>query len=57
MRLQDFPEDDGKRVWLEQAEVELLLENAKDIRHEVAFRLGARAGLRRDEIVSVTRRR
>lgn len=54
MRLQDFPEDDGKRVWLDRGEVDLLISKAKDARQRVAFALGARAGLRRDEIVSVT---
>lgn len=54
MRLQDFPEDDGKRVWLSQPEIDLCISNAKNARHEAAFLLGARAGLRRGEIVSVT---
>lgn len=54
MRMQDFPKDDGRRVWLTQDEVELLIEKAKTPMQEVAFMLGAYAGLRRGEIVSVT---
>lgn len=54
MRLDDFPEQDGKRVWLAQDELGLLIEQAKTPEQEVAFTLAGRAGLRREEIVSVT---
>lgn len=54
MRMQDFDEDDGRRVWLTQDELKLLLEQVKDPEREVALMLGAYAGLRRGEIVSVT---
>lgn len=54
MRLDDYPEADGKRVWLAQDEIDLLLEQvAGEPVKEVALILGARSGLRREEIVSV----
>lgn len=52
--MQDFPEDDGRRVWLAQAEADLLIQHAKNAQHEVAVMLGVYAGLRRGEITSIT---
>ncbi|TKX86961.1 site-specific integrase [Halorubrum sp. SS5] len=58
MRLDDYPERDGKRVWLSQSdendEVAALINEAKSPEQEIAFRLGLQAGLRREEIASVT---
>ena len=58
MRLGDYDERDGKRVWLDQTdendEVGALISEAKSPEQEIAFRLGAQAGLRREEIASVT---
>lgn len=58
MRLGDYDERDGKRVWLNQTdgndEVGALIDEAKSPEMEIAFRLGAQAGLRREEIASVT---
>ena len=54
MRLDDFPEQDGKRVWLDQSELDLLIDQAKTSEQEIAFTLAGRSGLRREEIVSVT---
>ncbi|MEZ3163055.1 hypothetical protein ABNG03_01265 [Halorubrum sp. RMP-47] len=58
MRLDDYPQRDGKRVWLSQSdesnEVAALIDEAKSPEQEIAFRLGAQAGLRREEIASVT---
>ena len=58
MRLADYDERDGKRVWLNQTskndEVAALIGQAKSPEQEIAFRLGAQAGLRREEIASVT---
>lgn len=56
MRMDDFDVDDGKRVWLDQDELEMLIDVivGGDPRKELAFRLGGQAGLRRSEIVSVT---
>ena len=58
MRLDDYPERDGKRVWLSQSdendEVTALIDEAKSPEQEIAFRLGVQAGLRREEIASVT---
>ena len=51
MRLGDYDERDGKRVWLSQTEqnneVTALIDEAKSPEQEIAFRLGAQAGLRR----------
>jgi len=53
MRLQDYDSQDGKRVWLTEAETELLLDEMESGRQWRAACLAARSGLRRDEIVSV----
>jgi integrase len=55
MRLDDYKKKDGKRVWLTSDEIDLLIEQAEHPKQEIAFKLGGRAGLRRSEIVSVTR--
>lgn len=55
MRLDDYPEKDGKQVWLTVNEMESLIDQAEDSTQRVAFTLGGKAGLRRSEIVSVTR--
>lgn len=52
MRLKDYDSREGKRVWLSEEEIELLLENT-DTEHpemDVALLLAARCGLRRKEI-------
>jgi integrase len=52
MRLKDYDERDGKRVWLSEKEVQLLLSNV-DTDHteaQMAVRLMARSGLRRKEV-------
>lgn len=54
MRLDDYPEKDGKRVWLTADEMDMLIEEAGDPKHRVAVMLGGKSGLRREEIVSVT---
>ena len=56
VRLKDYAERDGKRVWLSEREIQTLLDNT-DANHaemEIAFTLAARCGLRRQEIVDVT---
>lgn len=56
MRLKDYNERDGKRVWLSEKEIQRLL-NAIDPNHRemrAALLLAARCGLRRNEIVGVT---
>lgn len=51
MRLKDYNERDGKRVWLSEAEVQRLLGNvADDVKQQIATQLMARAGLRRREV-------
>ncbi len=55
MRLKDYESRPGKRVWLSESEIELLLENHRNRSEErAAFMLAARCGLRRAEIVKVT---
>jgi len=55
MRLKDYDERGGKRVWLSEQEVGLFLEEADDKgEHRAAFLLAARCGLRRKEIVKIT---
>ncbi|MGB9966131.1 site-specific integrase [Halobacterium sp. CBA1126] len=56
MRLKDYDERDGKRVWLSERELQHLIDNRDDDHPEMraAFLLGARCGLRRNEIVDVT---
>lgn len=54
MRLDDYEEKDGKRVWLTVDELERFIDQSKDPRHRIAFLLGGKSGLRRSEIVSVT---
>lgn len=44
---------DGLKVWLSQDEVEQLIEAADDTQKRLAFSLGARCGLRSNEIVNV----
>jgi len=55
MRLDDYNTKDGKRVWLTAEEIQMLIDQAESPTQEIAFTLGGRAGLRREEIVSVTR--
>jgi len=55
MRLKDYDERGGKRVWLSEQEVGLFLEEADDKgEHRAAFLLAARCGLRRKEFVKIT---
>ncbi len=55
MRLDDYSEKDGQRVWLKVEEMERLIDEAETSTQRVAFTLGGKAGLRRSEITSVTR--
>lgn len=54
MRLKDYDEKDGKRVWLGNDELDAFLEKASNPEQRLAFMLGARGGLRREEILNVT---
>lgn len=55
MQTRPYPNDDGLRVWLGQADRdELLAEVDDDPKRELAFRLGLH-GLRSDEVVRVAR--
>jgi len=53
MRLQDYDDQDGKKVWLTEAETERLLDEMESGQQWRAVCLAARSGLRREEIVSV----
>jgi integrase len=55
--MRDYSErDEGKRVWLSEREIQLLLDNTPSDKsnQRVAIILAARCGLRRKEIVDVT---
>lgn len=55
MRLDDYNEKDGKRVWLTAEEIEALIDTVKpNTEKEIALTLGGKSGLRRSEIISVT---
>lgn len=54
MRMKNYPEDEGKMVWLSNEEVTNLLVNAGDTVQNSALALGARCGLRASEVVDVT---
>jgi len=55
MRMKDYAERDGKRVWLDEEEIGMLLENFRDTPQEVAAStLLGRCGLRRQEVTQVT---
>ena len=56
MRLKDYAERDGKRVWLSEKELQSLLDTipADKSRERAALILAGRCGLRRQEIVDVT---
>lgn len=55
MRLKDYDERDGKRVWLSESEIGLLLDSLDDNHEQAAAGiLMARCGLRRQEVVDVT---
>ena len=55
MRLDDYDNKDGKRVWLKSEEIQRLIDTTDSAEKRIALTLGGRAGLRRSEIVSVTR--
>jgi integrase len=56
MRLKDYDERDGKRVWLSEQEMQLLLSHTStdSPEEDIALLLAGRCGLRRKEIVDVT---
>ena len=53
MNLDDYPDQDGKKVWLSQDEVDQLLDATDDAITDVAFRLAVRCGLRSEEVIGV----
>lgn len=53
MNLEDYPEEDGKKVWLSEREVQQLLGVLDDTIQTAAVKLGVRCGLRTHEIVGV----
>lgn len=53
MRLKDYDERDGKRVWLSESEIGQLLDEAESPHQKVAFLMAGRCGLRRQELIDV----
>jgi integrase len=53
MNLEDYPDQDGMKVWLSEREVQLLLDYYDDTKKRIAMGLGARCGLRSDETTRV----
>lgn len=54
MRLKDYAEkEDGKRVWLSEAELSAFIDEAETAQQKIAFLLAGRCGLRRQEIIEV----
>ena len=56
MRLKDYDERDGKRVWLSEKEIQRLIEHtdSEHVEMDIAFQLMARCGLRRKEVTQIT---
>jgi integrase len=54
MRLDDYSERDGKRVWLAPDEIERLCGLPEPLDRQIALSLAGKAGLRRKAIVTVT---
>lgn len=54
MRLDDYHERDGKKVWLSNEEIAQFIDEAQNGEQRLAFLLGARSGLRRSELLQVT---
>lgn len=54
MRLGNYPDKSGKKVWLEQDELDSLIEATKKPEEKVALMLGGKCGLRRKEAAYVT---
>lgn len=53
MNFEEHDDRDDLKIWLAQDEVDQLLETAQSTNERVAFALGARCGLRSNEIVNV----
>lgn len=53
MYLRDYPERDGKKILLDQEEVDLFLDQAEDKQQQIAFQLMVRSGLRSHEVIEV----
>jgi len=53
MNLEDYPDDDGMKVWLSESEVDQLLDQFDDTEKRIAVGLAVRCGLRSDEVVDV----
>ena len=51
MNCHPYDGQDGMKVWLDESEVQLFLNQAKNTTQEIAFSLGVRSGLRIHEIV------
>jgi integrase len=54
MNLEDYPDEDGKKVWLSEREVQALLDEFEDTEKRIAVGLAVRCGLRSDEVTRVS---
>ncbi|WIV66572.1 site-specific integrase [Natrialbaceae archaeon AArc-T1-2] len=56
MRMKNYEQKDGKRVWLEQTEVQLLLSKLpkRETEQHIGVKLGCKGGTRRAEAAAVT---
>jgi len=54
MRLEDYDNKPGKKVWLDRGEVDLVLNKADGTEQTIALALMARCGLRSAEVTAVT---
>lgn len=54
MRLKEYDNSDGRKVWLSHVETDQFLEHADSTEKKIAFGLMARCGLRCDEATSIT---
>lgn len=52
--MKPYPNQSGKRVWLSRKEISSVIDEAESTEQRIAFKLTARCGLRRNEIVQIT---
>lgn len=53
MNLEDYPDQDGMKVWLSEREVQQLLDQFEDTEKRIAMQLAVRCGLRSAEVLDV----
>jgi integrase len=55
MRLDDYHQKDGKRVWLTSEEIDAVIAEADSPEQRIAFTLAGKGGLRSGEVIAVRR--